>query len=100
MMGIAMLVERVERGSDAGAIARRDRLDADGNLQREFLADVAQVEMDLTLRLRGMAQRRRRLRHHLVVDVQQSCEVDGGKIAIKGADEVVPFVCQQQAERA
>src|SRR5205823_3897601 len=58
MMGVAMLVERIECGSDADAIARRDRFDAHGNLQREFLPDVTQVEMDFTLRLRGMAQRR------------------------------------------
>src|SRR5262249_59580726 len=55
MGGVAVLVERIEGGADAGAISRRYRLDAHRNLQREFLPHIAQVEMDLPLCLCGVA---------------------------------------------
>src|SRR6185312_14842241 len=41
MVSIAMLIERVERDPDAGAVRALDLAHANRHLQREFLADIA-----------------------------------------------------------
>src|SRR5437764_15473608 len=45
MMGVAPLVEPVERLPDGAAVSRPDLLLRGGPREREFLADVAQIEM-------------------------------------------------------
>src|SRR6266852_2968468 len=50
MVGVALIVEAVERRPDGAAVARLDLICADGNRKREFLAYVAQIEMDPALR--------------------------------------------------
>jgi hypothetical protein len=99
MVSVAMLIERVERGPDAGAVRALDLAHADRHLQREFLADITQVEMDLTLRARCVAEARGGFRDHLVMDLRQRGEVDGGEIGIERADEIMPFVRQQHPQR-
>src|SRR5262245_66381162 len=70
MVRVAMLVKRVECGADAGTISRFELRLAHRHLQRELLPDVTQVEMDQTLRIRGVAQARGAFSHHLVMDLQ------------------------------
>src|SRR5882762_3452473 len=64
MMGVAPLVEAVERAPDGAAVLRPDLLLRDGHRQREFLADVAKIEMDPTLRV--LLAREGGLRRHLL----------------------------------
>ncbi len=99
MVRIAVLVERVERLADAGAVARRELRERHRHLQREFLADIAQVEMHLRLRPGGMPQARACLRRHLAVDLRERREIDRGEIGIERADEIVALVREQHAER-
>ena len=94
-----MFIERVERGSDTGAVRALDLAHAHRHLQREFLANIAQVEMDLTLRARCVAQARGAFRDHLVMDLRERGEVDAGEIGIERADEIMPLVRQQHAQR-
>src|SRR5262249_56258179 len=80
-------------------VGRRDLGVAYREREGEFLPDIAQIEMDLSLRARFMAQARAPFRDHLAMDLAQRREVEGREVAIEGADEIVPLVRQQHAER-
>ena len=99
MVSVAVLVERVEGDAHAVAITGLDLLDADRNLQGEFLADITQIEMDLLFGAGGVAQARASPPRPSHGEFSQSGEIHTGEIGVEGADVVVPLVRQQHAER-
>ncbi len=54
MVRVAMLVKRIERGADRAMVGALELRQRDRHRQREFLAEIAQVEMDLVLGLFAM----------------------------------------------
>src|SRR6266852_7904322 len=99
MVGVALIVEAVERRPDGAAVARLDLICADGNRKREFLAYVAQIEMDPALRAFLTPERESGFPCHLLHRPLQLPEIDCAEIGIEGANEIVALVGCEHAER-
>jgi hypothetical protein len=99
MVCVAPLVEFVECGADDSAIAAFELRQLHWHGQRKFLADVAQIELNLILRIGAVAQGSLGGCHHLVVDRDEICEIGVSEIRIDRADEIVALICQEHAKR-
>src|SRR6266571_465863 len=99
MMGVAPIVEPVERRPDGAAVLRLDLLSRHGHGEREFLADVAKIEMDPVLRAFPIPESKSGFSRHLLHRPSELPEIGAVEIGVEGADEIVALVGCEHAER-
>src|SRR5260221_2748706 len=92
MMGVAPIVEPVERAPDGAAVLRPDLLLRDGHREREFLADVAKIEMDPALHAFPVRERDSRFSRHLLHPPLELPEIGAVVIGVESADEIIALV--------